>query len=481
MFYDSICRNIFVAALGLCVGILSAGGLAKAADLGGDCCADLEERVAELEATTVRKGNKKVSVTLSGWVIKSLNWWDDGSEQNLYVGDKGLALTSHFTLSGSAQISPGWTAGYNTTIEAPGGVFGFATNQFQDNAGILTGINGLNTLLSYMWIKSDKWGTVQWGQNSQATDNLTLLVDLSGTVIESNGIFMEGAGFFLRPKGGPKGSAGLETAIWSSFLTCSNLNAGADCNGLPTNNFQYISPTFGGFSAATSYGEDDFWDVALKYASDWGSFKVAAAAGYTNNLDENFIFGANSPPNHNLDSDFYQVGASIMHVPSGLWAYAAWQGEETNKPAFTTPGFNGSPIPPRNIPDHDLWFAKAGIKRNFNPLGATVLWVDGGQYHNMFGGLQLQDVCANNGGSLGGVPGTNLNNACATNFVTVTDSTVNRWGAGVVQEIDSAAMHLFVKWQHQEVDATFVTQSGKNVPQSFDNWDLFQAGGIIFF
>ena len=35
---------------------------AKAADLGGDCCADLEERVAELEATTVRKGNKKVTV-----------------------------------------------------------------------------------------------------------------------------------------------------------------------------------------------------------------------------------------------------------------------------------------------------------------------------------------------------------------------------------------------------------------------------------
>jgi len=32
---------------------------AKAADLGGDCCADLEDRVAELEATTVRKGNKR--------------------------------------------------------------------------------------------------------------------------------------------------------------------------------------------------------------------------------------------------------------------------------------------------------------------------------------------------------------------------------------------------------------------------------------
>ena len=34
------------------------GASAQAADLGGDCCADLEERVAELEATTARKGNR---------------------------------------------------------------------------------------------------------------------------------------------------------------------------------------------------------------------------------------------------------------------------------------------------------------------------------------------------------------------------------------------------------------------------------------
>jgi hypothetical protein len=60
---------------------------AKAADLGGDCCADLEDRIAELEATTVRKGNKKVSVTLYGQVNKSVLWWDDGAEKNTYVVD----------------------------------------------------------------------------------------------------------------------------------------------------------------------------------------------------------------------------------------------------------------------------------------------------------------------------------------------------------------------------------------------------------
>jgi hypothetical protein len=43
---------------------------AKAAGLGSDCCSDLEDRVAELEATTVRKGNKKVSVTLYGQSAK---------------------------------------------------------------------------------------------------------------------------------------------------------------------------------------------------------------------------------------------------------------------------------------------------------------------------------------------------------------------------------------------------------------------------
>jgi hypothetical protein len=49
------------------IGLMSIGsGSASAADLGGDCCADLEERVAELEATTVRKGNKKVKVELYG-------------------------------------------------------------------------------------------------------------------------------------------------------------------------------------------------------------------------------------------------------------------------------------------------------------------------------------------------------------------------------------------------------------------------------
>ena len=164
-------RIAIAASLGLTPGVFAGTHPAKAADLGGDCCADLEERVAKLEATTVRKGNKRVSVTLSGWVVKLGSWWDDGHETNFYVGDKDTTLSSHFQLSGSATISPGWSAGYTIAIEISGQgcSVGFAENQFNDDA---CAFGNSNTLLSYMWIKSDAYGALNWGQLHQPTDDL---------------------------------------------------------------------------------------------------------------------------------------------------------------------------------------------------------------------------------------------------------------------------------------------------------------------
>jgi hypothetical protein len=76
-------------------------------------------------------------------------------------------------------------------------------------------------------------------------------------------------------------------------------------------------------------------------------------------------------------------------------------------------------------------------------------------------------------------------------FVT---SEVERWGLGVVQEIDAAAMHLYARWQHQDISVDLVgisqsfdfvtgdvSVSKQRVGQGFDDWDLFQVGGVIFF
>ena len=135
-------RIAIAAALGLTLGGFAFKATpAQAADLGGDCCADLEERVAELEATTVRKGNKKVSVTLSGWVVKSMNFWDDGDDRQLRRRRQGrTTLATRFAITGSAH-DRAWLVGrlqYNrrgpwrsSTNWRRSDVFGSPSNQFK--------------------------------------------------------------------------------------------------------------------------------------------------------------------------------------------------------------------------------------------------------------------------------------------------------------------------------------------------------------
>ena len=80
MKFGGLKKSASRAALIAAATVITTG--AYAADLGGDCCADLEERVAELEATTARKGNRKVSLTISGQVNKLIMHYNDGTTSN---------------------------------------------------------------------------------------------------------------------------------------------------------------------------------------------------------------------------------------------------------------------------------------------------------------------------------------------------------------------------------------------------------------
>src|SRR5882757_3226901 len=88
-------RLALIAATGLFVGGLAMPS-AKAADLGGDCCADLEERVAELEATSARKGNRKMGLTISGQVNRAIVWFNDGKSSNTYYGLDNINQSTRF-------------------------------------------------------------------------------------------------------------------------------------------------------------------------------------------------------------------------------------------------------------------------------------------------------------------------------------------------------------------------------------------------
>jgi Gram-negative porin len=132
-------------------------------------CSDLEARVAELEATTVRKGNKKVSVTLYGQVNKAVLWWDDDAEKNTYVVDNNYE-SSRFGFKGSAKIGGDWSAGYRMEIETITAQSNLV-NQF--NPGDDPSFGLLNVRHSYMYLDNKKWGQVRWGLTATPIYNIT--------------------------------------------------------------------------------------------------------------------------------------------------------------------------------------------------------------------------------------------------------------------------------------------------------------------
>jgi hypothetical protein len=406
-----------LAAAGLLAGGLSVTS-ANAADLGGNCCADLEERIAELEATTARKGNRKVSLTISGWVAEQVTWWDDGFEDNVYVTGLGTTLGTNVKFTGQATIVPGWTAGYVIHLEADGSD-ALTTDQSTPNGpGLLTAGNSnyVQTLQSYWFIKSDHWGKVSVGLQSMVADNAAILVDGSGSLVPANWVAFDALSFGVRT------STGGFVNTWGGAGAC----IPGDCFGVPANSVRYDSPTFAGFSASASWGDDDVWDIGIRYAGEHHGFKIAATVVYAESTGAvSSKFG---------EREYTQAGLYLQHIGTGIFGLVNYGDiEDTSANGVD---FGG---------DGDTWYFKGGLRRNWNHLGATVLY---GEYLKSEG----DDL------DLEGDPGSRE---------------FKWWGLGVVQEVDAAAMSLWLKYRNYEVSDTSAN--------SYEDFDEVTFGALINF
>jgi porin-like protein len=313
-------------------------GVASAADLGGDCCADLEQRVAELEATTVRKSGP-VSVTISGYTAKQVFSWDDGVESNTYISDIGPTQATHFKIGGQAKLVPGWTAGFLFRIqELRDSTMGLSQNDDNDDLGV-------NTQMSYWFLASEDYGKVAIGKQALASKSVAMFTDLSGTQLIANYVLFDGPGFFLRQHGE------LLRLKWGDIGYCYSQARpwGGDCDGIVMNGVRYDSPVFGGFSWSASFGQDDDEEVALRFNREMGGFKIALGAGYSVNTDEvvqSFI-------SRHKDSGFFQAGFYVEHLASGLFLHADY-GEEDNHGTLILSGIAE--------PDSHQWYVKGGIR-----------------------------------------------------------------------------------------------------------------------
>jgi hypothetical protein len=400
---------------------------AKAADSGGDCCTDLEQRVDELEAATVRKTGP-VSVTLSGYVAKQVFSWDDGVERNTYVDDIGPTQATNFRLAGQAKIAPGWSAGFLLRIQDLSDST-MLLNQFNDNDN-----QGLNVQMSDLFVKSDTYGTATIGKQALASKSVAMYTDLSGTQLVANYVLFDGPGFFLRQHGH------LLKLRWGDIGYCYSQQRpwGGDCDGIVMNGIRYDSPTFGGFSWSASIGEDDDEEAALRYTQELGGFRVALGTGYSLNTSE---IVQPPPVSRHKDSGFFQVGGYVEHLASGLFINADYGTEDNHH----VPIFSGIAEP-----DSHQWYVKGGIRRKWSSLGTTVLYGEYTQYLDQIGPAAL------NAG--------------------VTSSEFTRWGFGVVQEIDKSGMSLWIKYREHDGELT-----GGPFDGGLDAFRYVSTGGIINF
>jgi hypothetical protein len=531
-----------IAAL-LCVGATVFGARpAKAADLGGDCCADLEERVAELEATTVRKGNKKVSVQIYGKVNRAVEFWNDGAEKNIYTVNNGMEST-RTGIKGNVNIVGNWSAGYRLEWEYTENL-SQQLNQFNDNNRLDSKgnpVDSINVRWSQMYLANKIYGTLNLGLTATPKYDITknALEYISTEAGEGGGLsdtmvsdFRMNDSMRLRPTGFDN-AEGLSTLKWADISRCYSAGDQFNCS-TRRNGVSYVSPEWMGFSTSWGWFEDDDWGGALRFKnsfSPWGGGSGASAddgwlftanVAYENIRDERLQSGGgglasgvvpipkdDGSGGTNNQTTFFQRNfdewagsAAIKNKPTGLFAVGVFSTSasgDTNAIGFYT----GT-----RAPDMSAWDVQGGIQRKMPfiglaSFGETSFWGGFGNVHDGFAqgsnGGNPSDPCVPGGGScspggnLGGVPANGILKAgtfANINFATqITGSDVDRWFLAFDQSFESAALHLYAVYQHFTPDITLVTRDPvfspdgklKRVGESLDDFDVFYTGGRMYF
>lgn len=424
-----------VAAFALCFGMVGGVSFANAADFGGDCCADLEERVAELEATAARKDNRRVSLTVYGQVHEAVSFWDDGSESNVYVGSSNNSR-SRFGFKGGADINADWSAGFLMEI-------GVRSNDLsdvsQDNP-----VDDANIDIRHeaLFIKSKTLGTIWLGWSSSATQGITE-VDLGGALNAEPDVDDWFGGFNLNFEGGSSSVRYESLGRWG-------MSPG---DGDRRDIVRYVSPTFAGFSVSAAAGGDDFWDVALRYANQFGDLRVAGGIGYqqvTNGIDDaSADCESAGTGDKDLDCRALGLSASFMHMPTGLYVSGAYGYSEDSKVEEV--------IGAGAKDEDEFFYVNAGINQRFNSFGNTIVY---GEYYNFEGGARSV--------SLSSAPNLTGNLA---------ESEVEIFGFGIVQNIDSAAMEIYAGYRYVEAEVTDDTGASAKA----EDLNMVQVGARIKF
>jgi len=445
--------------------LISLGAVsARAADLGTECCADLESRIAELEATVARKGNRRVTLEVSGLINQALLGWDDEAESNVYVVTNDNART-RLRFVGAGNITSDWQAGYRLEL-------GIRTaNSKVVNQLRTFGLRDdtLDIRDSVWFLKSKRYGTLFVGSTFPSFTNIAdSNVTQTDWFAKYGAVENSGLSMFLRSA---RNGALSRTLTWRRIV-----GAGGDQPGETQRGFEqikYVSPAWNGFTAAATLVVDDFWDATLRYRGEIAGLDIAAGIGYLDLVPGSRSVGVcalNRFVNSGDASKCRQASGSVSvrHEATGMFLNLGFgltiEGVLEDTRRFVNTGVDDGEL---------FWSGQVGLERKINALGKSTI----------YGELYLY-----NGGAPTGIPvlpGDPLN-PTGLGFWTVWQSDMDVIGGGFAQGIDAAAMIVYLSYRHVSGDVTLrqlqgLAATGPIAGAPIDDLDLVLSGAIINF
>lgn len=199
-------------------------------------------------------------------------------------------------------------------------------------------------------------------------------------------------------------------------------------------------------------GSDTYWDVYGRYSGEWNGIKLAGVAGWSaangckqeqtvsetvavsgfngsGCINSPFAAGPGAgglnPANISGDVGYFQSGIYVEHVATGVWVLFNYGQEFLQDMPTGTNNFNTNFSVLNSDPYH--WYLKAGLRERWTSLGHTALYGFYSERHDM---IDAALVWNDN----------------------IVGAKTREWGLGVVQEVDAAAMSLWLQWD--EMHAT---------------------------
>ncbi len=451
------CKAFWVAAA-IAVHSWEASHPAAALDPTAEPLPNIEERIAQLEAEVALGRGKPGSVRITGLVHFGLLFWDDGHERESYfVTNDNVA--SRLVVSSSVALTQDWKVGYYVDL----GMFTADTSLISQKSD---DFDEVRLRYTFGYLESEQWGRFTFGRRGGASSDIAgVNFSVTGEVFAFYAQANTGNTMFLRTADGR-----LSDTTWG---TLRRNNGTAPGEGFRAEVVRYDSPAVAGFRATATWGEDDYWDIGLRYTGKLHDLKLDVFAIYGvnsengNNSGLSCLANSDQLPLSRRDAHCnHAIGVmSAMHEPSGLYANFAL-GRFHDDLILQTTAFAGTGADDNN----DFWAAEIGIARQWFDIGKTTIF---GQHFQFHGGANARLF---------------VDAADAANPFGVTsrrfDSGMHSWSGGIVQNISEANMDFYVLYRRMQSSGHFkegVSGAGALADAEFEPFQYILTGAVIRF